>query len=165
MLIAKIENEQIIEVGEYTTLFPNTSFPASGINDSFMVENNCMYVSTTLPYDSATQVLETVPPYIDIVDPENPLYWVYTVIVRDMTPEEVAERHAQLAQQNKETGKQLLQETDWTAIPSVADPAQSTPYLMNQNEFFVYRSAVRDIVLNPTWDAVFPEMPEEIWSS
>jgi hypothetical protein len=124
-----------------------------------------MYACATLPFDPATQVQETVPPYIDIVDPENPLYWVYTVIVRDMTPEETAQYHAQLAQKNKATGKQLLQETDWAAIESVATPAESNPYLTNRQAFLEYRSAVRAIVLNPTWDAVFPETPEEIWSS
>ena len=91
--------------------------------------------------------------------------WFTSFIVEDMDAEQIAAKNEELAQQNKATGKQLLSDTDWTAIPSVADPLQSNPYLMNQNEFFAYRSAVRDIVLNPTFDAVFPEEPVEIWSA
>jgi hypothetical protein len=102
-------------------------------------------------------------------EPNQILYWNTDALGAEPTQAQLDEATTiyikqQIAIQNKATGKQLLSDTDWTAIPSVADPAQSTPYLINQNEFFVYRSAVRDIVLNPTWDAVFPEIPEEIWS-
>ena len=61
--------------------------------------------------------------------------------------------------------EQILSDTDWTAIASVADPAESNPYLTNRQEFLVYRSAVRAIVLNPAFDSVFPEEPIEVWSS
>ena len=38
------------------------------------------------------------------------------------------------ASDNKSTAVQLLQQTDWTQIPSVSDPALSNPYLANKNE-------------------------------
>jgi hypothetical protein len=91
--------------------------------------------------------------------------WYTSFVVVDMDAEQIAAKNEELAQQNKETGKQILSNTDWTAVPSIADPADSNPYLMNQNDFFVYRSAVRDIVLNPTFDAVFPVEPVEVWST
>lgn len=58
-----------------------------------------------------------------------------------------------------------LQQTDWTAIPDVADPTKSNPYLMNQPEFVAYRSTVRNYAVNPVVDPVWPTMPTEQWSS
>jgi hypothetical protein len=75
------------------------------------------------------------------------------------TPEEIQA-------QNKSTATSLLQQTDWTSIPDVANPEYSDPYLMNQNEFLAYRSTVRNIAVNPpTTPAVFPTQPQEIWSN
>jgi hypothetical protein len=59
---------------------------------------------------------------------------------------------------------QLLQATDWTTIPDVADPAVSTPYLMNQAAFAAYRSQVRALAVNPVANPVFPAQPNEEWS-
>jgi hypothetical protein len=68
--------------------------------------------------------------------------------------------------QNKTTATSLLQQTDWTSIPAVADPLRSNPYLTNQGEFDTYRSQVREIAINPpTTPAVFPTQPQEIWSN
>ena len=85
--------------------------------------------------------------------------------ITDFTPEEQAAYDANLAQQNKTKAQQILTNTDWTAIPDVADPLKSNPYLTNQAEFVTYRSTIRGIAVNPTWDAVFPTAPTEVWSS
>lgn len=58
-----------------------------------------------------------------------------------------------------------LQQTDWTAIPDVADPLKSNPYLMNQSDFVAYRSAVRNLAVNPVVDPVWPTLPTEQWSN
>jgi hypothetical protein len=71
----------------------------------------------------------------------------------------------QLAKEEKATGKQILSNTDWTAIASVGDPAESNPYLTTRQAFLEYRSTVRAIVLNPAFDSVFPVEPTEVWSS
>ncbi len=71
----------------------------------------------------------------------------------------------QIAAQNKATATSLLTATDWTSITDVADPLKSNPYLMNQAEFTAYRSTIRNIAVNPTWDAVFPTAPTEQWSN
>ena len=69
------------------------------------------------------------------------------------------------AETNKQTATQLLYETDWTTIPDVADPALSNPYLMNQADFFVYRSALRQIAVYPTAGNLdWPVKPQEQWS-
>jgi hypothetical protein len=70
------------------------------------------------------------------------------------------------ATENKKRAVQLLQETDWTTIADVADPALSNPYLMNQAAFFAYRSVLRAIAVNPTaGDLTWPTKPQEQWSS
>jgi hypothetical protein len=65
----------------------------------------------------------------------------------------------------KQTAQATLSSTDWTAIPDVADPLKSNPYLMNQAEFVAYRSTVRNYAVNPVVDPVFPTAPTEQWSS
>ena len=69
------------------------------------------------------------------------------------------------ADDNKATAVNLLQATDWTSIPDVADQALSNPYLTNQAEFFAYRSALRAIAVNPTeGNLTWPVKPTEQWS-
>ena len=164
MLIAKIENGQVIDVADYQSMFPDTSFPSSGLNEQFMVENNCMYVNTYLDYNPTTQFLVPVTPYILITDPTQPLNWVYTVEVAQLTPEQIQQMHDTLATQNQATASQLLYATDWTTIPDVTNPANN-PYLTNQDEFLIYRNAIRKIAVNPTWDAIFPEQPIATWGN
>ena len=72
----------------------------------------------------------------------------------------------QIQAQNSAQAQTLLSATDWTTIPSVADPAQSNPYLTNQAEFIAWRSQVRNLGVNPsTTPATFPSQPTPIWSS
>jgi hypothetical protein len=68
------------------------------------------------------------------------------------------------AEQNKETAVALLEETDWTALPDVADPLKSNPYLANADEFNTYRNAVRQIAINPVaGEIVWPVVPQAVW--
>ena len=68
---------------------------------------------------------------------------------------------------NKEQAMSLLQATDWTATVDINNPQYSNPYLMNQDEFLAYRSAVRAIAVNPpdTEFTNWPTLPTEVWSS
>lgn len=157
MLIAKVQDNQVLEVADYRAMFPDTSFPANGPDADWMAENSCMYVNTWLPYDPATQVLTPATPYI--MDG-----WVYTVEVREMTPEEEQAYKDSIKAQNQAQARQILAQTDWTSVLSVADPAVSNPYLMNQSEFLAYRSAVRQIAVYPTYEVVWPVAPAEEWS-
>ena len=70
------------------------------------------------------------------------------------------------AEENKQTAIVLLQQTDWTQIPSVSDPALSNPYLANKNAFDLYRNSVRQYALNPVaGDINWPVAPTEVWTS
>jgi hypothetical protein len=71
----------------------------------------------------------------------------------------------QLIAECKETATNILSATDWTAIPDVADPLKSNPYLMNQDEFVAYRSTIRNYAVNPVADPIWPTPPVEQWSN
>ena len=70
------------------------------------------------------------------------------------------------AEENKQTAIGLLQQSDWTQIPSVSDPALSNPYLANKNAFDIYRNSVRQYALNPVaGDITWPTIPQEVWTA
>ena len=70
------------------------------------------------------------------------------------------------AEDNKQAAIALLQQTDWTQIPSVSDPALSNPYLANKNAFDIYRNVVRQYALNPVaGDINWPTIPQEVWTA
>lgn len=69
------------------------------------------------------------------------------------------------AEQNKQTAVLLLQATDWTTIPDVADSAKSDPYLANVQDFVVYRNAVRQYAVYPVAGNInWPAVPQEVWT-
>lgn len=150
MLIAIVNGQTVEQVGDANALFPNTSFPSTGISDSFLAENNAKKVNVFKPYDANTQKLVSVAPYVEGE-------WVYTVDVAPLSPEDIAARQASEAAQNKSKAEAILSRTDWTQVPDVD--------LLNKDEFKTYRAAVRSIALNPTWDAVFPVAPQEQWAN
>ena len=136
--------------------YPNTSFPTP-----FVAPEPYMPVlETPQPsYNQITQVVQQTTPVLT----DGQWYQVWVVV--DLDAEQIAYNEQQKAEQNKTQATTILSQTDWTAIPDVADPLKSNPYLMNQADFVAYRSTVRAIAVNPTFDAVFPEAPTEQWSS
>ena len=82
MLIAKVENDQILQIADYREMFPNISFPASGIDKDFMDANNLLYV-TLWKAHTGSEKLVSSDAYI-----EN--NQVYTVTVEAKTEEEIA---------------------------------------------------------------------------
>ena len=90
--------------------------------------------------------------------------WTY-VDGQFIAPPTPAPTPEELIAQCKLTATGILSATDWTAIPDVADPLKSNPYLMNQNEFVAYRSTVRNYAVNPVENPVWPTQPTEQWSS
>ena len=63
-MYAIVKDKEIINVGEITVLFPNTSFPSSGDYGDFIKENDLYPVITDLEYDSNTERLVPCAPYI-----------------------------------------------------------------------------------------------------
>lgn len=91
--------------------------------------------------------------------------WTQVYEVVELDPEQRAQAEAAGREANKQQATALLQQTDWTCTVDISNPQYSNPYLMNQDAFLAYRSTVRQIAVNPpTTPAVFPVMPDEIWS-
>ena len=136
--------------------YPNTSFPTPFVAP----EPYAPVMESPQPsFNPITQAVVQGTP----VQTDGEWWQTWTVV--DLNAEQIAYNQAQKAQQNKTQATQILSSTDWTSIADVADPAKSNPYLTNQAEFTAYRSTVRAIAVNPTWDAVFPTAPTEQWSS
>jgi hypothetical protein len=148
MLIAKIDNGNIT-VGDYRSLFPNTSFSSNGPTAEWMAENGCMGVTVWKPHTS-TQKLVSVAPYI-----EN--NQVFTVAVEDKTQEEIAAATASKAAQVRKQRDQLLAQSDWMVIR-----AAETGVAMSA-DWAAYRQALRDISAQAGFpDVALPNDPNYV---
>ena len=132
MLIAKVEDGQVINVSDYRDMFPNTSFPASGPDAEFLEANSCMTVTVWKPYNQLTEKLASVAPYIEGDT-------VYTIAVEPLTQEEIeANTESQWAKIRSQRDS-LLAACDWTQLPDVPlDTEQKQAWV-------VYRQALRDV--------------------
>lgn len=148
MLIAKIENNQVVQVADYREVFAGTSFPASGISDEFLAENNCKKVTVWKPYDAMTEKLVGCPAYIENDE-------VFTVTVELLTAEEVEQRTESKAAEVRTLRTQLLAECDWTQLPD-------SP--VDKDAWAAYRQALRDISNQEgfPWSVEFPLNPNAI---
>ena len=132
MLIAKVEDGQVINVSDYREMFPNTSFPASGPDAEFLEANSCMTVTVWKQYDQLTEKLVSVAPYIE----DNT---VYTIDVEPLTPEEIAFNTESQWSKIRSQRDTLLAACDWTQLPDV-------PLDTEQKQAWVtYRQALRDV--------------------
>lgn len=149
MKIAKLDNNQIVEIGEHTELFPNISFPVAGIPTDFMLENSLVEVISWEDFDRATENLTTVEPYVK--DGK-----VYTCLKVSKTEQEIQEyatsQRLAAEKQVRLQRNQLLKDSDWTQITD-------TP--TDKEAWVLYRQALRDITaqegfpFNITW----PDVP------
>lgn len=62
-----------------------------------------------------------------------------------------------IAKQNcKNQAKTLISICDWSVLPDVN--------ISNKSDFENYRSQLRNLILNPVEEPIFPEEPQPIWS-
>lgn len=59
-------------------------------------------------------------------------------------------------EQCKSESKKRIANSDWSVLPDVN--------ISNKSEFENYRSQLRNLILNPVEDPIFPEEPQPIWS-
>lgn len=140
MNIALVDGSTVLQVGDYRTIFPQTSFTASGPSDEFLAENNAKKVNLFLPHDAATEKLVSCDPYVDGD-------WVYTVQVEPLTPEEQQARIDSEWANVRAQRNTLLAGCDWTQLPD--SPVDKTAWA-------TYRQELRDITdqedpLNIVW--------------
>lgn len=166
MTFALIKNNQVVSYPYSLTTFratnPDVSLPESPTEAQLNEQGiYTVYPTQQPPYNPIVQNCTEVTP-----TKHGDNKWYQTWSVTAATPQEIAYREAQARQTNKDYGVQLLQATDWTAIASIADPAESNPYLANRQEFLAYRNQVRIIVLNPpVATPEWPTIPAEDWQS
>lgn len=141
-------------IGDLRRDNPQTSFPKNP-PDNLLAEWG-VYPVTKTPQPSYNYLTQTV---VEVTPVQEDGVWVQTWEVQNL-PDDVCE------QNNKNQAVSLLQQTDWTSIPDVANPAVSNPYLTNQAAFLSYRSQIRAIAVNPpVLVDPWPVCPNEIWSS
>ena len=56
----------------------------------------------------------------------------------------------------KDQAKQLIANSDWSVLPDVN--------ITNKSEFENYRSQLRNLIINPVEEPIFPIEPNPIWS-
>ena len=62
-------------------------------------------------------------------------------------------------QLNKAKAKSLISQYDWI------NDTTTTPKLLNKDDFYAYRSALRLLILNPVENPVWPTIPQEVWDA
>ena len=138
MKIAILDGSTVGEIADHKSLFPNTSFPKSGPDATWLAANSCAEVVTFLAFDSATQTCDGVDPYLDSGK-------VYTRRVTDMTSDEqaavVTAANAVAATRNRAERDRRLADTDYMALSDVSMSAEMT----------TYRQALRDITSHANW--------------
>ena len=66
-------------------------------------------------------------------------------------------RLSEFKKQNcKDQAKQLIANSDWSVLPDVN--------ITNKVEFELYRTQLRNLIINPVEDPIFPVEPNPIWS-
>ena len=148
--------EYPVEEGFIRSEFPNTSFstpfvappPYAAVNDTPEPAYNPMY-----------QGIKRIQP--QLIDGQYFTVWQ----VFELTPEQVKVNEDKAKQINKTQAAALLEQTDWSQQPDVANPA-ITPHLVNVNDFTAYRAALRAIAVNPPVSVdPWPAKPEEVWTT
>ena len=146
MKIAILDGSTVGEIADHKSLFPNTSFPKSGPDVTWLATNSCAEVVTFLAFDSATQTCDGVDPYLDSGK-------VYTRRVTDMTSDEqaavVTAANTAAATRNRAERDRRIAETDYMALSDVSMSAEVT----------TYRQALRDITSHANW----PNMSDSDW--
>lgn len=153
----------LMEENPFTNYGPDPDLAAVFPQTTTAIENGYSLAPVTYEsepqYDRSTHVCSqnAEPTLMDGV-------WTLGWTVSEMTPEQKQAYDDGQRTSNKTRAMALLQETDWTEIPSVSN-ISLTPHLTNYSDFIAYRTALRAIAVNPPIAAVWPTKPTEQWSS
>ena len=148
MLIAKVENNQILQIADYREMFPNISFPASGIDKDFMDANSLLYVTLWKAHTDAEKLVSSAA-YI-----EN--NQVYTVKVEAKTEEEISSDVASKAAKVRAERNAMLADT----VDRI-NPLRWESMTDSQKDMWrTYRQALLDIPSQPgfPYSVIWPEV-------
>ena len=138
MQIAIIKDNKVEAVGEHKTLFPNTSFPASGPPADWMTQNSVLPVTVFRPYNGLTEKSTSVDPYI-----EDGVVYLHKIEAVDDSQKAAAQtaKDNATAEKAREERNRRLTETDWMANSDVT----------MTDAWKTYRQALRDITKHSNW--------------
>lgn len=148
MEIALIESGNITRIGDYRTVFPNTSFTSDGPTSEFLRENSAKRVNRFKAYDTLTEQITTCAPYEEGE-------WVYVVEVLALTQEQIASLKSSAMQQLRAQRNSLLLQSDWTQLVDTPQAIKSS--------WAAYRQQLRDLpetVLEPRGFTAWPQNPD-----
>ena len=128
MKYAILDGTTVVKTGKLQTLFPNTSFPASGVPADFLTENNMVEFLSTLPFTEPAQKLVAADPYVK----EGK---VYNVLVTDTDDADKSRLTKNKWREVRSERDRLLTDTDWRA---------TSDRTLTDN-WRDYRQALRDI--------------------
>lgn len=151
MLIAKIENNIITQVGDYRDLLPNISHPASGPDFGYLNSIGWYPVSVFKEYDSQVQKLVPATPYFE-------LDFVYTVQVEPLTQDELLVLNNTKAQEVRALRDNILTQT----VDKINAVRWASMTESKKQEWSVYRQALLDITaqINFPAEVVWPLKPD-----
>ena len=165
MIHAKVKNSTLIQYpygfselqseNPYTNFGSNTDvafwYPKTedAINNGYALAEVIISDVPQINPETQTCSQNTTPTLINNV-------WTLEWTVSTYTQEQQEAYSNQQKANNKALATAKLSATDWTQVADVP--------LLNKQAFTDYRAAVRAIALNPTVDAVFPQLPTEQWS-
>jgi len=142
MKIARLDGSTISEIADHKSLFPRTSFPASGPDSNWLAANSCAEVVVFLAFDSATQKNESVTPYLSGGK-------VYTRRVTDMTSDEraavVTASNVATATRNRTERTRRLATCDWVVTKALESGGSVS------SDWATYRTALRNITAHANW--------------
>lgn len=145
MQYAIISNNTITKMGTMYELFPNISFPVSGPESNFIIDNNLVSVKYYEEIDSNTFKLTSTEPYL-----KGNVVYTYQVVAKTQDDYDNEAYGASL--HIREQRNQLLKDSDWTQVEDTS---------ANKAVWAIYRKALRDITtqegfpFNVTW----PDIP------
>jgi len=150
MKIAKMDGDNIVEVGSHRALFPNTNFYSAEPNDAWLLNNSCVKVVTFLSFDNATHKSESVEPYLS----DGEVY--IRRVVELTTDEKAAKTAAAIAEtklRNRAERDKRLADCDWVVIKALEAGTSVA------SDWVTYRTALRDITSHSNWpDLEYPDM-------
>ena len=146
MKIAKLDNNNILEVGEHRSLFPKISFPASGPNKEWLIANSCAVVKKDYTCNDTSEKIVTTEPYL-----QDNVVHIKRVI--PLTDEDLAERTAELKANVRSQRDLKLSACDWV-VTKALEAGGSVP-----SAWITYRTALRDITTHANW----PNLQADDW--
>lgn len=134
MIYAKVIMDNVQEIGTLQQLFPNTSFPDTGVDSVWLSDNHVLPVIEYRETDPSIERSESCEPYLNGTEVHT--FRIISLSVDEQQEYQSAKIEAQWNGVRYERDIRL-HDTDWSQLPDVPEATR--------NSFVAYRQALRDI--------------------